>query len=342
MYDFGEGIVSAFKALIVLSLGLILTAAALGFCVGKASAALPPGCIGAVPPCDPHQEREDIFPCPGCVIADKDGNGVANMQDLNPTTLKAKATRAIAYRVELRPGCSAGTVPSDLDAMNRHVAAAGIGLALSRNDAASDLKVKISCGLEQINKCGGVNVFCLPDGFPYNTDVYLSDVLSGWDAGSKLGIPLHEIVGHAIGTWNEQYAACGASCGFASTSGLSDYMNTGPLSRHGFTTSELNRWERTMWRLTIDCGSGDPYYDICDSSWHFSAQTCPVGDGTYECRWSPSPAPYGRWLKGDVVLWDICDPGWQGRHTPFKAGWMHVGDDIFDDAGQFRTYAPAC
>jgi hypothetical protein len=310
--------------------------AALLVCMAVASATP----VVAAPPPSPYQQRPDIFPCDGCRIADMDGNGVGDMQDLNPTTLKAKATRAIAYRVVLRPGCSAGSIPTDLAAMNAHVQDVGLGLTLTRTDAAPDFNVYISCGLEQISKCGGVNVFCLPDGFPYDTDVYLSDVLSGWEAGSRLGIPLHEIVGHAIGTWNEQYAICGASCGFASTPNQRDIMNTGPLSRHGIEQVELDRWERTMWSLAPSC-IGDPCWD--GASWQFSAAACPITDGV-ACSWSPSPAPYGTWYGPDgVALWDGCDPRWNGRHTTLaEPGWFHVGQGLYVDRLGYWTYAPAC
>lgn len=269
-----------------------------------ASAAPPPSCIGAVPACDQHQQRDDIFPCDGCRIIDQDGNGIANMQDLNPTTLKAKATRAIAYRVLVMPACSAGSIPADLEAMNRHVADVGLGLALSRNDGASDFNVKIDCGLEQIAKCGGVNVYCLPDGFPYVTDVYLSDVMSSYQPESRLSIPLHEILGHAIGSWNEQYALCGASCGFASTDGLRDVMNTGPLSRHGLEAVELARWQRTMWSLAPVC-VGDPCWHDARWWWQSGWSVDPATDTWYDPRgrayWGPR-----QWWGGRCDLHGIC------------------------------------
>lgn len=324
-----------------LALALLIIGALLVVTAPPAAAA-PPGC-DRQPPCDAAQQRPDIFPCDGCNIQDRDGDGLANMQDLNPTTLKAKATRAIAYRVQLMPGCSAGTILGDLTAMNQHVADAGLGLQLSRNDAAADFTVKIDCGLEQISKCGGINVFCLPDGFPYNTDVYLSDVLSGWEAGSRLGIPLHEIVGHAIGTWNEQYASCGASCGFASTPGLRDVMNTGPQSRHGIEAGELARWCRTMWCGAPAC-AGDPCWD--GAAWQFSPSTCPIDDALtpYACSWVPGPNQYGRWFgPNGELLWENCDPSWNGRHTSLREpGWYHVGQGFYIDRLGAWTYAPAC
>lgn len=222
---------------------------AIGFILGVLVTLFLTGHLEAAPPPpSPAQVRPDIFPCAGCVSVDLDGDGDRDLQDINPTTRKAKATRSIAYRVVVLSGCNAGRMPADLEAMNIHTQES-VGLNIVRNDAAYDFTVYVSCGLTQINKCGSVNVFCLPDGFPGNTDVYMSDVLSNYDAGSRLGIPLHEIAGHAVGTWNEQYATCGSSCGFAPTPNLRDFMNTGALARHGFEAIELGRWERTMWTL---------------------------------------------------------------------------------------------
>lgn len=304
------------------------------------------GVWGAPPP-DPYQQRPDIFPCSVCTV-DRDGNGVIDLSDENPVTRMVKQTRTASFRLAVIPGCNPGTIPSDI---NQYLIpeAANVGLTLIRNDTKYDFTVYISCGNVQIRKCGSINVFCLNGnlegtvGYPYSCDVYLSDVLSGWTLGSRVGIPLHEIVGHCIATWNEQYATCGASCNFASTPGLLDFMNTGDLSRQGFTDSPRGRWERTMWSLAVDCGSGETYWDTCANLWTFSARTCPIGDGTFACKWNPQPGPYGQWVGPDgVVLWDGCDPNWQGRHSPYKALWMGVGRDFFDDLRGFRTTAPAC
>lgn len=232
----------------------------------------------SAPAPDPAQKRPDIFPCVGCSVQDVDGNGVRDMQDLNPTTRKAKSTRSIAYRVVTLSGCSAGRMPADLDAMNAHIRE-NVGLNIVRNDVAYDFTVYISCGLTQINKCGSTNVFCLPDGFPYNTDVYMSDVLSGYEAGSRLGIPLHEIAGHAVGTWGEQYQADGA---FSPTVNLYDFMNTGPLSRHGFSASELGRWERTMWALVQEPPPPVVYPFWDGATWHMCDPALPDA----QCYWA--------------------------------------------------------
>lgn len=229
--------------------------------------------VGAQVPPQPRteQQRPDIFPCEGCTITDKNGDGVANMQDLSPVNIKAKATMRIRYRVQVLNGCLRGEMDSILNHLNT-VEAPKFRLDLAIDNVNYDFTVYWSCGIVQVDKCGSVNVFCLPDGFPYKSDVYMSDVLSTWDAGSKVGIPIHEIIGHAILIWNEQYAVCGASCNFQPTPNLRDVMNTGPLSRHGIEDVEMERFARTGWSL-VTCGRDSVQlsglaWDTCTSRWY--------------------------------------------------------------------------
>ena len=288
--------------------------------------AAPDGCEKQ-PPCDPAQQRPDIFPWSG-----------GNLQLYNPVTVKALAQRTINYRLLTMPGCTSGTVPSDM--VRVEAEAQKVKFALVRNDQAYDLTVRVNCGSEQIRYCGSVNVFCLGRGFPYNPDVEISDIISTYYPDSRLSILLHEIMGHAVQTANEQYQACGASCGFAATPNLVDFMNTGPLSRHGFGPSELGRWERIMYPLTTCVG--DPCWD--SARWQFSKATCPIGDpGAIACSWAPAPAPWGTWYGPDgTALWDYCDPTWNGRHWVPDDGWFHVGDGWFSKDVPYWSYAPPC
>lgn len=288
--------------------------------------------IHAAPAPDPAQQRPDIFPCVGCNITDKDGDGDADMQDLNPVTIKTKQTRMVAFKLVVRPGCTPGSVPADLDRLQVHTQGS-VNLLVFRSDELASFTVYVSCGLEHNTKCGGPGVFCLPDGFPYNVNVWISDVISTYFPDSRLSILLHEIVGHAIATWNEQYATCGSSCGFASTPGLVDFMNTGPQSRHGFSESELGRWERTMWPLT-NCGGGQsPYWDSCKQWWVFA-------DGL---KWKPTSTPWGEWYgPDDKLLWSVCDPAWNGRYSPAVRAWFPAGHRAFPDGVGYWVQAPPC
>lgn len=289
------------------------------------------------------QQRPDIFPCSFCSV-DYDLDGKLTMQDYNPTTLKAKRTRAISYRLVTMAGCNSGTIPGDLNSLNDHARQNLDGFALMRNDTQFDFTVFISCGLVHIGKCGSVNVFCLADGFPGNTNVYLSDILSGWSTGSRLSIPAHEIIGHAIGTWNEQYATCGASCGFAPTPGLRDFMNTGELSRQGFESNTLARWSRTMYVLAIhqECSTGIGW-DPCLERWRAG-----FGSGVF-LTWDPDPAPYGLWYYRDtnIILFAECNPSWSGRRipldgSPLASEWETQGNWVWFDLVSAWIQVPAC
>jgi hypothetical protein len=87
-------------------------------------------------------------------------------------------------------------------------------------------------------------------------NVWLSDVLSTYQKETRLAIPLHEILGHAIATWDEQYCkaqtypvghVCYNQQQFASTPNWHDFMNTGPESRHGIEDIECERLNRTLY-----------------------------------------------------------------------------------------------
>ena len=120
-----------------------------------------------------------------------------------------------------------------------------------------------------------------------------------------------------------------------------------PLGVWAFTDYDLDRCQETIGRnLRVQCGgAGDLYWDPClpdGGEWVFSAAACPVLEGQ-PCTWSPLPAPYGRWFGPNrELLWDDCDPRWNGRHSPYKTGWMSAGESIFDDHRLFRLIAPAC
>ncbi len=268
---------------------------------------------------DPAQQRPDIFPCDGCSIQDRDGNGIANMQDLNPVTLKSKAQRTTSYRLLTMPGCTSGTVPQDLVRVSQQ-ARDNVGFELVRNDASYDFTVRINCGSEQIRYCGAVTVFCLGRGFPYNDDVEISDIISTYYPDSRLGILLHEIMGHAVGTWNEQYASCGASCGFQSTPNLYDFMNTGPNSRHGYSTSELGRWERTMYSLTQATQTPDCAGPI-DTSWGGQWNTCDqLWHGPDSFPWNFNPAK-NEWTDRQGVSEWCCQQPYGGYYNRRLEKW---------------------
>lgn len=239
------------------------------------------------PPVDPNQPRQDIFECgAGC-----------NLQDYNPLTQKAKATRSVTYRLLVVQGCNPGLIVSDMQKIEA-IVRADYGLTLIRNDASGDFPVYLSCGQTQRTACGSVYVFCLPNRFPENQDVYISDVMYTpgyvWYEDSRLSVLCHEICGHAISTWNEQYARCAASCGFASSPGWRDFMNTGPDSRHTSGSVECGRFMRTMWQ-DIPCAQT---YGLAPPPPLSPWGEC---DGRYGNCWLLRPA----WVWPDGGVYDV-------------------------------------
>lgn len=260
----------------------------------------------AVPP-RPEQPHSDIF----------EAVGITNMQLLNPVTIKAKAQRTVAYRLLVMPGCITGSIESDMRAVETE--SKTVGLTLVRNDSAYDSTIRLNCGSEQIRICGGVNFYCLGRGFPYTPDVDLSDIMytpgSVYPIATRVSIMLHEIFGHMVGTWNEQYCSGTETSGicqgiprFGSAPGWVDFMSTGPNSRGYFTAIPLERVARTLWE-DPPC-IGNPCWD--GQMWVFT-------DG-----WKFKPnSGCGEWVdpKG-ILTWGACDPSWGGRYNIPLAVWF--------------------
>jgi hypothetical protein len=198
----------------------------------------------------PGQPHPDIFQVAG----------ISNLQDFNPLGQKVKSTQTARYRVIVMPACSVGTMLDDIVKLVLH-AKEKVGVTYIRDDVNPDHIIRINCGNDQIRICGSLNTFCLGRGFPGVTDVDMSDILSSYPEATRLSIFCHEVCGHAWGTWNEQYCKgqetgqyppghpCFQLTRFSSTPNWPDFMNTGALSRHGFTDLEVERWERTMYAL---------------------------------------------------------------------------------------------
>lgn len=280
----------------VLRLVAIFVSISLLFVAANVQAQVPPRA---------EQPHQDVFDC-----------GVGNCQTLNPVTRKAKAERASNYRVLLMPGCVAGSIPQDLEAMNRE--AEKVGFRLSRNDTAYDFTVRINCGTEQARICGAVTIFCLNRGFPYTPDVEISDILSSYPATTRLSILLHEILAHAVSTWNEQYCVGYETAGiclgltrFTPAPGWVDFMNTGANSRHGIEVIERERWERTMYVLVQE----NPQWT--GSEWRFD----PLYLGYL--RSLRLDTPDGTWHDDSGrLVWGDVDPSWMGRWNALMQCWV--------------------
>lgn len=111
------------------------------------------------------------------------------------------------------------------------------------HDPANGWDVYANCGTSFAAVCGSSTgvIGCLGRGFPWNCDIDINTLMAypvAYPADSQFSIMLHEFM-HCLMTWNEQYAP-----NFAPSPGWRDFMNTGPLSRHGFEYVEQQRWAR--------------------------------------------------------------------------------------------------
>ena len=102
-------------------------------------------------------------------------------------------------------------------------------------------------------------------------------------------------------------------------------MNTGPDSRHGLETGELNRWIRTMYPLTAEC-VGNPCWD--GSKWQFT-------DGSaYE------PATGDWWLNGKRE-WSACNK--DGLRWDYQLQfWSLPGAQFYEPVRGYWSTAGAC
>ena len=276
------------------------------------------------PPVPAGQPHQDIF----------ESTSGTELQQFNPLTERARQDREITYRLLLVSGCSAGSIPADLEALSVHVEEA-IGLVFTRNDSNYDFTIRINCGNEHIRVCGSINVFCLGRGFPFVVDVDISDVLSQWPFATRLSILAHEAIGHAIATWMEQYCLgqargdydsghpCFNLARFTSAPGWRDFMNTGPLSRQGFEENTLGRWERTMWEFEEEGPWGECSADlrVC---FHRPAGSWVAASGNvYVLR-------LGRWfLHREQAL-----TSWGGYYLPEISRWVASDGAVYDSAAQ--------
>ncbi len=279
--------------------------------------------VNAAPAPRPEQPHTDQF----------QQAGYGNLALLNPVNQKGLlSAHTVTYRLLTMPGCTAGSIPNDMQRVEAE-AQNKLHFSLVRNDASYDFTVRINCGSEQIRICGAVNIFCLGRGFPYNDDVEMSDILSTYQSDTQLAVPLHEIVGHALATFNEQYCLGTESTGicrglalFTPAPGWVDVMNTGPNSRHGLDAIELERWSRTMYNVLGGSSAGfDPF----------------TGRWFQENGWSWEPAS-GNWFNpAGVAEFSQCDQN-SLRWDFLIRRWTVPGASFFDPASNYWATSPGC
>jgi hypothetical protein len=242
-----------------------------------------PPVAGQEPPPRSNQPKPDIFPC-----------GTVTCEVFNDLTQKVMFTAEVRYRYQVEPGCIERNLGATLQAalVDAKVKLSS-SLTFIRDDVNYDLIIRVNCGVKFSAVCGGGAVIgCLGRGFPSNQDVDVTDTMGTFFEISQIAIWLHEVIGHAIGTWNEQYCRIGDL--FLACPNWRDVMNVGPESRHLLEEIEIERWHRTMF---------PPAFERCIFN---ASKPCVgldvAGAGIYWC---------GRSVKANVVS-IAYDDGVQG------------------------------
>lgn len=263
---------------------------------------------------DSHQVNYDIYQCcslPGVYAGWTQGD----LSTLNPLTNKLRdGNRTVTYSYTVIPGCSDGNMKQTL-AESLSDASDVLGLNFVPVSTGADITIRATCGTDAANVglVGGA-VCDLYPGWPYQSQVNCSTVMSGWYDLSQKTVWSHEIVGHGLGTWNEQYQLDG---NFSPTPGLVDFMNTGSLSRQeAWPQNDKDRWVRTV-------------YNLPESSPTPTVTPTPTPTAT------PTPVACG--LVGDIVDWgdgitaqyNTCTSRWQGSnqydYEPATGDWWVYG-----------------
>lgn len=184
----------------------------------------------------PPQQNPDLFQYNG-----------QPLQQYSKDNAALKQVGVWEYRLVNVKGCPADSITPAIIRAVTSTRRWGVNPVLS--NSASAHVVYENCGASFANVCGGPPVIgCLGRGFPYDNDVDISTDMAVYFDDSQEAIACHEICGHAMGVWNEQYKLDGT---FGSSSDVT-IMNTGPLSRHKLGTAEDARWWRTMGSPELD------------------------------------------------------------------------------------------
>ena len=315
-----------------LFLGGLLIGFSIGVCAARASAAVPP------PPEQPHTDVFEVagWPAPA-------------LQALNPISTKLRAgSRVVTYRYQVMPGCADGNMHQTLRAA-MNASTIYVGLSFQEVSTGYDLTIRANCGTGFTNVCGPAAIACLGRGFPYVNDIDASTQMAAFFDVSQISIWLHELLGHALATWHEQYCLgtetsghCAGRAQFSAAPNFVSFMNTGPDSRLIWPQNDVDRWERSMYVLPApDCsGPTDVYGNVWDSC--LARWIAPNG-------WRYDPAT-GVWELPDGTLeWSACD-GFGNRWSIFlyyaTGGRLEffpsVTGGFYDVQRGFWSWAPGC
>lgn len=247
----------------------------------------------AASPPDTHQQNADIYACCGFPTTFA-GTVAGDLSSINPLTQKIRAGRRdLTFSYTVVSGCADGNMRQTLAAAmtsTRQVT----GITYTEVSSGQDVSIRATCGVDAVNVgiTGSVIADLYPN-WPYVNTINATTTMATFYTLSQIAIWEHELIGHAMSTWHEQYQLNGS---FGSTPGMVDFMNTGPDSRYDWPQNDKDRWERTMYPLAAaadPCAFGDPNGD--GLSWH----PCETADGSH-----------GRWYAADNRSYDPATGIW--------------------------------
>ena len=301
----------------------LLIGFSIGVFAGRAHAAIPP------PPEQPHTDIFEVagWPAPA-------------LQALNPISTKLRAgTRVVTFRYQVMAGCADGNMRQTLGAAM--ALSEFLGLGFQEVSTGYDLTIRANCGTGFTNVCGPAAIACLGRGFPYVNDIDASTQMAAFFDVSQISIWLHELLGHALATWHEQYCLgtetsghCAGRAQFSAAPNFVSFMNTGPDSRLIWPQNDVDRWERSMYVLPApDCsGPTDVYGNVWDSC--LARWIAPNG-------WRYDPTT-GVWeLPDGTPEWSACSP-FGHRFNAYKAIWMPTDQGFFAPERNLWSFAPGC
>ena len=210
----------------------------LGLLLGLCGSGLTPLGANNPPPPLAGQPNPDLFQYQGQSLAQYSTDN-ANL----------KRTGQWVWRFVDVKGCNSESIRKAVtDGINEAHTAYALDIVERDGDATAHA-VYGNCGSSFAAICGGPPVIgCLGRGFPYVNDVDISTDMAAYYDVSQRAIAMHEIIGHAMSVWNEQYLLDGS---FSNSNDVT-IMNTGPLSRHDIVnpdgtpvSAEAARWWRT-------------------------------------------------------------------------------------------------
>ena len=190
-----------------------------------------------------------------------------DLDQFNPLSHKVRTTGQVIWDYQVMPGCNTAqgaTIGQTIGAAmgNIYFETGVVFTYVQLGDPASDLTIRTNCGSSFTAVCGNGAAACLGRQFPYNLDIDFSQDVATYFDVSRITVVLHELFGHALATWNEQYQP-----NFSASPNWVDVMNTGPDSRHYIQGIELSRWGRTMGTpAPTSYGLGPGYVWFCGVS----------------------------------------------------------------------------